>query len=99
MPIDASRLRASLIAEGFAAARRLSNVPSDRYALSADERTDVDSVLGAFELLAGIACTCNGGFHRRMSDCPIITSSHHDRCMTPFDDAHLTCPIVAGREA
>ena len=24
---------------------------------------------------------------------------HHDRCMTPFDDAHLTCPIAAGREA
>lgn len=24
---------------------------------------------------------------------------HHDRCMTPFDDGHLTCPVVAGREA
>ena len=24
---------------------------------------------------------------------------HHDRCMTPGDDGHLTCPVVAGREA
>ena len=23
---------------------------------------------------------------------------HHDRCMAPGDDGHLTCPVVAGRE-
>ena len=22
---------------------------------------------------------------------------HHNRCMTPGDDGHLTCPVVAGR--
>ena len=23
---------------------------------------------------------------------------HHDRCMAPGDDGHLTCPVVVGRE-